>query len=74
MTETEAARIAKAAKPCPFCLRTLVVHVDRFGNAVALNDDGNTLAVGAQGEDGGTTGIGSVPNDSAADAGAVYLY
>jgi hypothetical protein len=48
--------------------------VDRFGNAVALNDDGNTLAVGAQGEDGGTTGIGSVPNDFAADAGAVYLY
>jgi hypothetical protein len=47
---------------------------DLFGSAVALSGDGNTLAVGAQFEDGGTTGIGSVPTDTAADAGAVYLY
>ena len=47
---------------------------DQFGGSVALSGDGNTLAVGAQFEDGGTTGIGSVPTDTAADAGAVYLY
>ena len=29
---------------------------------------------GAYGEDGSTTGIGGTPNESAADAGAVYLY
>ena len=47
---------------------------DLFGSTVALSGDGSTLAVGAQFEDGGTTGIGSVPTDTAADAGAVYLY
>jgi hypothetical protein len=51
---------------------------DRFGNSVALNGDGNTLAVGALMEDGGGTGIGTTPNDTdvntAAEAGAVYLY
>jgi len=58
---------------------------DRFGNvvagnSVALSGDGNTLAVGAQLEDGGGTGIGSstgivsVPDDTANNAGAVYLY
>jgi hypothetical protein len=48
--------------------------VARFGNSVALNSDGNTLAVGAAFEDGSTTGIGSTPDDAALDAGAVYLY
>jgi len=47
---------------------------DGFGNSIALNGDGNTLAVGAYLEDSGTPGINSVPNDAAADAGAVYLY
>jgi hypothetical protein len=44
------------------------------GRSVALSGDGNTLAVGAIGEDSSTTGIGSTPNESAANAGAVYLY
>ncbi|MGB5081357.1 MAG: integrin [Burkholderiales bacterium] len=45
-----------------------------FGGAVALSGDGNTLAVGALNEDSSTTGIGSTPDESAVDAGAVYLY
>ncbi len=47
---------------------------DHFGNSVALSADGNTLAVGASGEDSSSTGIGSTPNESASSAGAVYVY
>ncbi len=53
---------------------------DNFGNSVALSSDGNTLAIGAQLEDGGGTGIRSStdimanPNELTSNAGAVYLY
>ena len=49
---------------------------DRFGGAVSLSADGNTLAVGAINEDSNTTGVGSVPNEDwyGYDSGAVYLY
>jgi hypothetical protein len=48
---------------------------DTFGKSVALSDDGNTLAVGAPWEDSGATGIdGNQADNSASDAGAVYLY
>lgn len=47
---------------------------DRFGIALALNDDGTTLAVGAQLEDSASTGIGSVPNEDAVNAGALYVF
>jgi hypothetical protein len=47
---------------------------DRFGRSVALSADGNTLAVGAPFEDSNATGVGGVDNNSAADAGAVYVY
>jgi hypothetical protein len=48
---------------------------DTFGKSVALSDDGNVLAVGAPWEDSGATGIdGNQSDDSASDAGAVYLY
>ncbi len=47
---------------------------DNFGDAVALSSDGNTLAVGATGEDSGTTGINSTPDESAAGSGALYLF
>ena len=48
---------------------------DQFSAALALSADGNTLAVGALGEDSVATGIGGNPNDSSASAaGAVYLY
>lgn len=48
---------------------------DMFGVAVALSSDGNTLAVGASGEDSNATGIGGVQSDnSAANSGAAYLF
>lgn len=47
---------------------------DYFGRAVALSNDGNTLAVGAYGEGSSSTGINSTPNDAAASSGAVYVY
>jgi hypothetical protein len=47
---------------------------DFFGWSVALSDDGNTLAVGAMFEDGSGTGIGSTQNESAASAGAAYVF
>ena len=47
---------------------------DKFGISVALS--GDTLAVGARGEDSETTGINSTPNDTIASAnsGAVYVF
>jgi trimeric autotransporter adhesin len=48
---------------------------DAFGNAVALSGTGQALAVGAPEEDGAATGVdGDREDDSATDAGAVYLY
>jgi hypothetical protein len=48
---------------------------DEFGWSVALSADGNTLAVGADGEASNATGINGNPNDSStAKAGAVYLF
>ena len=52
---------------------------DWFGQSVALNDDGNTLAVGAQWEASNATGISHGADAAGADntannAGAVYLY
>ena len=47
---------------------------DFFGLKVALSADGNTLAVGAPGEDSGTTGVNSAPDENAASAGAVYVF
>lgn len=48
---------------------------DLFGCAVALSADGSTLAIGACGEDSAATGIaGNQADDSASNAGAVYVY
>ena len=48
---------------------------DGFGNSVALSTDGQTLAVGAWGENSAATGIDGDQNDnSAIDSGAVYVY
>ena len=48
---------------------------DNFGRGVALSADGNTLAVGAPGEDSSATSInGDQDDNSAESAGAVYLY
>jgi trimeric autotransporter adhesin len=47
---------------------------DQFGFSLALSADGNTLAVGAVGEDSNATGInGDETNNSAGAAGAVYV-
>lgn len=45
---------------------------DLFGQSVAVS--GDTVVVGANWEDSGTTGINSTPNESAADAGAAYVF
>lgn len=53
-------------------------EVDQFGYALALSSDGNTLAVGAYWESSAATGVNSTKpgqsDNSAAAAGAVYLY
>lgn len=48
---------------------------DRFGASVALDGNGDTLAVGANAEDSNATGIGgNQANNSASGAGAVYVF
>ena len=48
---------------------------DRFGDRLALSDDGSTLAVGAPYEDSSATGIdGDELDNSGADSGAVYVF
>jgi len=48
---------------------------DRFGYSIALAGDGNTLAVGAIGEDGSEDSIdGNQADDTAENAGAVYVF
>jgi cysteine-rich repeat protein len=48
---------------------------DNFGYSVALSDDGSTLAVGAIGESSAVKGIdGNQDDDSALEAGAVYVF
>ena len=47
---------------------------DSFGVVMAISDDGSTLAIGASGEDGSGTGIGSASDEAANGAGAVYVY
>ena len=48
---------------------------DRFGAAIALNNDGTVLAVGAPHEDSGATEInGDADDNSWPDAGAAYVY
>ena len=47
---------------------------DHFGTSAALSSDGNTLAVGATGEDSSAIGIGGNQADnSATNAGAAYV-
>jgi hypothetical protein len=48
---------------------------DRFGTSISLSNDGNTLAVGAPGEDSGATGInGSSTSNSSLGSGAAYIF
>ncbi|MGL4402057.1 MAG: choice-of-anchor D domain-containing protein, partial [Luteolibacter sp.] len=45
---------------------------DSFGYSVAVS--GDTVVVGAVGEDSSTTGVNSVPNEGAQSAGAAYVF
>ena len=47
---------------------------DALGWSVALSADGNTLAVGAVGEDGSGTGVNPVSDEGALGSGAAYVY
>ncbi len=48
---------------------------DRFGISVALDDDGNTLAVGAWGEGSSARGVGgNTNNNNSVFSGAVYVF
>jgi len=48
---------------------------DQFGFSLALSDDGNTIAVGAIGEDSSAAGIdGDQANNAMNQAGAVYVF
>jgi len=49
--------------------------IDTFGRSVALSADGDTLGVGASGEDSDATGInGDEANNLALQGGAVYVF
>ncbi len=48
---------------------------DSFGSSLDLSADGNTLAVGADGEDSNATGVnGNQSDNTATDSGAVYVF
>lgn len=48
---------------------------DLFGVSVSLSGDGNVIAIGASGEDGGATVVnGDQADNSAANSGAVYMF
>jgi trimeric autotransporter adhesin len=48
---------------------------DHFGQGVALSADGSVLAVGAEQEDSGATGVdGNQADESAPNSGAVYVF
>src|SRR5687768_17262644 len=48
---------------------------DVFGVSAAISDDGNTLVLGAFGEDGNATAVdGDAEDDSANNAGAAYVF
>ncbi len=48
---------------------------DQFGTAISISDNGNTLIVGAFGEDSTATGVnGDQTNNGAGDSGAAYVF
>lgn len=48
---------------------------DHFGSGVAISGDGSVLALAADGDDGGSNGVGGNQGDnSLRDAGAVFVY
>ncbi len=53
---------------------TVLDAEDRFGNAVDISADGNTIVVGAFYEDGSGNGVNPASNNSASRAGAAYVF
>lgn len=50
-------------------------HEDDFGASLAVSGDGETIAIGANAEDSKATGLdGNQADDSAGEAGAVYVF
>lgn len=48
---------------------------DLFGTGLAISRDGNVVAVGASGEDGGSNGVhGNQADNNVSTSGAVYLF
>jgi hypothetical protein len=47
---------------------------NQLGTAVALSADGNTLVVGASGEDSAAKGVNGTSKDHASNTGAVYVF
>lgn len=65
------------APPSGIRIEPPIVQAMRFGYAVQLSRDGNTLVVGAPDESNNQSGIGSypdTPNGDAAKSGAVFIY
>ena len=48
--------------------------VSQFGYSLNFSTDGNTLAVGANREDGSATGVNGVHDNNTTDAGAAYIF
>jgi len=72
LTNVEPTAITNAASSKDFFGTSMSAY---FGTSVAMSDDGNTIAVGAVGEDSNATLVGGDQTDnSATDSGAVYLY
>ena len=47
---------------------------DYFGGALALDEQGNTLAVSARFEDGSAAGVSGFPDEALSNAGAAFLF
>jgi hypothetical protein len=65
------------APPSAIRITPPIAQAMRFGYAVQLSRDGNTLAVGAPDESNNQSGVGSypdMPNSDAPNSGAVFLY
>jgi hypothetical protein len=57
-----------------FIRPTTAIVGDRFGEALALSADGNTLVIGSPGEDSSHSGINGVADEAASDSGAAFVY
>lgn len=65
---------AGAWSPQSYIKATNTEDGDTFGSAIALSDDGDTLAVGARNEDGGGEGVDPAIGNTLSNAGSAYVY